>query len=205
MELQRLRETLGDSQKKSTKRKGSMSIRRNSIAPLVFISHAADADKKLAIAIKDWIVQEYNLKNENVFASSSARSINGKDFNVSQIGKMLKRADVVLVILSKEAMQKPWLTFEAGAGFSREKLISPLLCRGAMVEDIPERSPLRLLQARSVNDKESFDAFIDDLDKELVCGTMKHNSERLDNLRETLRKKSHCGKSHRNRRKVYNQ
>ena len=62
----------------------------DSAKPLVFISHAASEDRDIAITFKDWIIKEYGLSTDNVFASSSPDSIKGRDFFTSEISNALR-------------------------------------------------------------------------------------------------------------------
>ena len=154
-----------------------------SLHPLIFISHAACEDKDIASAFKDWIIKEYGLCGENVFVSSSPDSIKGRDFFATEISSALRNEDVMIVLLSKEAMKKRWIVFETGVGFGRANFLPPILCKGADINDLPEQDPLRFIQMKHASNKQEFEEVLKMLDAVL---NMHHSSRSVEWLRKKL-------------------
>ena len=135
--------------------------------PKIFISHAATEDHDIANALRQWIIKEYGLQKEDVFVSSSPDSIGSDDFWLSEIGKALRSCSALVLLLTKDSILKRWVLFEVGAAFGSGKLLPPLLCKGATIDDIPDKDPLLALQAKLAEDKAELGAFIEKLDKKL--------------------------------------
>lgn len=139
----------------------------NNTAPKIFISHAATEDHDIANALRQWIIKEYGLQKEDVFVSSSPDSIGSDDFWLTEIGKALRSCSALVLLLTKDSILKRWVLFEVGAAFGSGKLLPPLLCKGATIDDIPDKDPLLALQAKLADDKAELGAFLEKLDKKL--------------------------------------
>lgn len=150
--------------------------------PLVFISHASE-DKDMATEMRNWLIEAYRLDEECVFVSSSPTCISGNSFFTSRIGEALKLENVMIVLLSPDAIQNRWITFEVGSGFGRNSLISPILCRGAKVSDLKDRNPLGFLQAKHADNKDELEAVLQEIDKKL---SRSHTTRDVDGMRKIL-------------------
>lgn len=133
----------------------------------VFISHSASDDADIANAFRQWLISTYSLKQEEVFVSSSPDSIGGNNFAMAQIGLAVRSASAVIILLTKKSVKKTWVAFEAGVGFGTRRLLSPILCKGMTVSDIPKRNPFQHLQAKDAAKQCQFVATLNDLDKML--------------------------------------
>lgn len=150
--------------------------------PLVFISHASE-DKNMANAVRRWLIKAYRLDEECVFASSSPTCISGNSFFTSRIGEALRLENVMIVLLSPDAIQNRWIAFEVGSGFGRNSLVSPILCRGAKVSDLKDRNPLGFLQAKYADNKDELEAVLQEIDKKL---SRSHTTRDVDEMRKIL-------------------
>lgn len=105
------------------------------MALTVFISHAApDAD--VARALQGWI-EEIFIGGIRVFASSDGKSISpGEDWR-GVVEENLRQAGVVLVVCTGSSLSRPWVGFEAGAGWMNGAKVVPLCYHEVEVEKLP--------------------------------------------------------------------
>lgn len=124
-------------------------------AESVFVSHA-EAEKAVAIKIKSLLRHTFGRKL-GVFVSSDYRSIPSGDSWFDTITMKLKDADVVLVLLSNDSVDRRWINFEAGVGFGARSRTIPIVIRNFAKSSIGR--PLELLQARDIHDVEDLTPF----------------------------------------------
>lgn len=110
---------------------------------LVFISHIGD-EAEIAIEFKSLVEQAF-LGLIDVFVSSDGTSITMGQNWLDDISNALKRCSVETIICSPRSVQRPWINFEAGAGWVRGIPIIPLCHSGMKPSRLPV--PLNLLQA----------------------------------------------------------
>ena len=91
---------------------------------LVFISHIAE-EKEVAIAVKELIESSF-LGLIEVFVSSDQHSIGMGQKWLDQISAALKECVVEIVLCSPKSINRPWINFEAGAGWVRDISVIPL-------------------------------------------------------------------------------
>lgn len=105
------------------------------MALTVFISHAApDAD--VARAVQGWI-EEIFIGGIRVFASSDGKSISlGEDWR-GAVEENLRQAGVVLVVCTGTSLSRPWVGFEAGAGWMNGAKVVPLCYHEIEVQSLP--------------------------------------------------------------------
>ncbi|MGH3644333.1 MAG: toll/interleukin-1 receptor domain-containing protein [Mycobacterium sp.] len=105
------------------------------MALTVFISHAApDAD--VASALQRWI-EEIFIGGIRVFVSGDGKSITpGADWR-GVVEDSLRQAGVVLVVCTETSLSRPWVGFEAGAGWMNAAKVVPLCYHGIGVGDLP--------------------------------------------------------------------
>lgn len=156
----------------------------------VFISHSADADKKEAAALSDWIKTAY--KNVDVFVSS-LNSIECGNDPMRVLVEGLSKADALILLMTPTAMQNEWIIFEAGFVYgkhrkhSRQHNVLPLVCKGAKISQLPK--PIHsLMQAKDIAEGEGFEQAISTLDFILK----QSHTKSLDPLRKVLSYEPPC-------------
>lgn len=111
--------------------------------PTIFVSHIAD-EAKLARILQAHLRRDF-LGMVEVFVSSDGESVSAGDNWLKAIEDALGRAKLELVLCSKASVTRPWINFEAGAGWTRKMPIIPVCHSGLQPTDLP--MPLRVLQA----------------------------------------------------------
>ena len=93
----------------------------------LFVSFVHE-DDKLASAVQDLLQTELNLREE-VFLSSDKSQIYAGDLWLQKIKEALSAAEIIILMLSKRSVARPWVNFEAGAAWLADKPIIPV-CYG---------------------------------------------------------------------------
>lgn len=106
--------------------------------PVVFLSHISE-ESDLATIVKDQIANDF-LGMIDVFQSSSPKSIQPGQRWLERIDQNLQQAEVVILLCSEKSVARPWLNFEAGAGWIKNVPVIPI-CHSGMR---PSRLPLPL-------------------------------------------------------------
>ena len=101
-----------------------------------------------------------------VFVSSDYKSIESGDKSYDAILDGLKRSQVVIVLISRDSVDRRWINFEAGFGMGQEGRVIPVTSRGFSKGDIGW--PLGQLQARDLHDPEDVLALLEHIGS--VCG-----------------------------------
>jgi hypothetical protein len=114
----------------------------------VFISHIAE-EAALAALLKMSIDRDFLGKVE-VFVSSDTESILAGENWLTSIDQALKHASLELILCSRTSVKRPWINFEAGAGWMRGIPIIPICHSGLTPRGLP--MPLTVLQAIPAND-----------------------------------------------------
>lgn len=115
---------------------------------LVFISHIAE-EREIAIAFKELIEAKF-LGLINVFVSSDEHSISMGQKWLNETTNALKLCSVEVVLCSPESIKRPWINFEAGAGWIRDIPVVPLCHSGIKPTTLP--LPMNLLQAATASE-----------------------------------------------------
>lgn len=123
----------------------------NMSKPLVFISHITE-EKEIAVAFKELIESSF-LGMLDVFVSSDEDSIHMGQKWLDRISNGLKTCAVEIVLCSPKSILRPWINFEAGAGWVRDIPVIPLCHSGIEPAKLP--MPLNLLQAAKANEVSS--------------------------------------------------
>lgn len=109
----------------------------------IFISHIAE-ERQLANIIKENIQKDF-LGLIEVFVSSDNESISVGEKWLHTIEKNLECTEVMLIICSKKSVKRPWINFEAGAGWIRNIPVIPICHTDITPINLP--IPLNMLQA----------------------------------------------------------
>ncbi len=117
--------------------------------PTLFISHTGE-EAKLADLLKSQFMSDF-LELINVFVSSDSTSITVGNKWLNDIDTALKTAQVELILCSEESVKRPWINFEAGAGWVKGIPVVPVCHTGMRPVDLP--IPLNMLQAIEANDE----------------------------------------------------
>ncbi|MCE5308504.1 MAG: toll/interleukin-1 receptor domain-containing protein [Acidobacteriales bacterium] len=80
----------------------------------VFLSHSS-AEKSIALKLQKYLRERFG-KDFPVFVSSDGDSIGGGEVWFNRIRQSLKRAKVVILLLSPWSKNEEWILFEAGVG-----------------------------------------------------------------------------------------
>jgi hypothetical protein len=109
----------------------------------VFISHIGD-EKAVALKLQG-IIQDAFASAFPVFVSSDPDSLRGGEEWYHYILDNLAKAKVVLILLSTESADRPWINFEAGIAKGQKSIVLPVAFRGMSFDSL-ENHPLKGLQ-----------------------------------------------------------
>lgn len=130
--------------------------------PTIFISHIHE-NKELTLIIKELI--EIIFENSlNIFASSDSESIDLGDEWLMKVNDGLTKCDIMLLICSPESINRPWIAFEAGVGWSKGIKVIPLCCFGLTISSLP--LPFNRWQAANANREDSLNRLMKIIAKE---------------------------------------
>lgn len=104
----------------------------------LFISHYSK-ERPVAEAAK-YVLTEAYAGHAEVFISSDVPR--GLDW-LAHIKKRLTESDEVLTIFTHKSVDRPWLNIETGYGIMSGKVVTPLLCRGFQLTDLPIQYRIR--------------------------------------------------------------
>lgn len=114
----------------------------------IFISHIAE-ESKIAELIKEKISRDF-LGLIDVFVSSDSENISVGNRWLDNISEALEKAKIEIIICSRESISRPWINFEAGAGWVKKIPVVPICHTGLRPVDLP--IPLNMLQGIEVKD-----------------------------------------------------
>jgi hypothetical protein len=110
----------------------------------LFLSHSS-ADRHLASFIEETL--RAAIPGLEVFRTTRVEQIPAGKAWFEVVADHLRSADRVLVLLTPTSVDRPWINFEAGAGWIGNKVVVPAVA-GMSKEEVPE--PLRSLQTLSL-------------------------------------------------------
>jgi hypothetical protein len=117
--------------------------------PKVFISHISE-ETRLAQLIKMQVSTDF-LGMLDVFVSSDQVSISVGSKWLAEVDEALKDAQIELVLCSRHSVNRPWINFEAGAGWVKGIPIVPICHTGMRPVDLP--IPLNMLQGITASEE----------------------------------------------------
>jgi hypothetical protein len=131
--------------------------------PKVFISHISK-ETELAQVLKKQLTKDF-LNFLDIFVSSDGTSIQAGGKWLDELNKALKEAQIEIILCSKESVGRPWVNFEAGAGWVRGIQVIPVCHSGMKPIDLPV--PLSMLQAIEVNKPEGLQLLYEAIAKQI--------------------------------------
>ncbi|MDM7850163.1 toll/interleukin-1 receptor domain-containing protein [Pseudochrobactrum kiredjianiae] len=114
----------------------------------IFLSHITE-EKELANIFKQQIEKTF-LGMVEVFVSSDSDTIKIGQNWLDRITEGLRSCAAMILLCSPNSISRPWINFEAGAGWARDIPIAPLCHSGLRPVDLP--LPISLLQGIEAND-----------------------------------------------------
>lgn len=121
----------------------------------IFISHIADEQAEIA-GIKEFLEKTFG-QSIKVFVASSWESVQPGDDWFKRIEDAISSSDVMIVFLSTDSVNRPWILFEIGAAWFSKKKVIPICYKGMTPSALPE--PIKRLQAVDVNATTSAESY----------------------------------------------
>lgn len=118
---------------------------------LVFISHIHE-EREIANEFKK-LIEDSFLGMIDVFVSSNEQNIEMGQRWLDNITGALKQASVEILLCSPKSVERPWINFEAGAGWIKDIPVIPLCHSGMSPSQLPV--PLNMLQAAKASETSS--------------------------------------------------
>ena len=137
--------------------------------PVVFISHVTE-ENEVASAFKD-LVESSFLNMLEVFVSSDPNSVAMGQKWLTAITEGLRTCAVEVIVVSPKSVRRPWIQFEAGAGWIRDVPVIPLCHSGSRPSELPV--PLNLLQGAVATDVSQLKLVFPVLASAIGCATPK--------------------------------
>ena len=116
---------------------------RTKSKPVIFLSHMHE-ERDIAIILKTLLESSF-LDAINVFVSSDNSSNSLGEKWLDKITTELKGCKAMIILCSKISVQRPWINFEAGAGWIRDIPVIPICYAGITKGELP--IPLNTLNA----------------------------------------------------------
>lgn len=119
----------------------------------LFISHISD-EAELAIIFQKHIIDDF-LGLVDVFVSSDTESIAAGSNWLESMKDAMDKAQGELILCSEASVRRPWINFEAGAGWMKGIPIVPVCHSGFRAVDLS--MPLSVLEAIDASQKKGLD------------------------------------------------
>jgi hypothetical protein len=110
----------------------------------IFISFIHE-EERYAEAVQSFLKRALPDSKPDVFTASDKWAIYAGEKWLDRIFDELKSAKIVLLILSEESVQRPWVNFEAGAVWLNSAVVIPVCIKGMTKGTLPK--PYSSLQA----------------------------------------------------------
>lgn len=121
--------------------------------PVVFISHITE-EREMALEFKKLISDSF-LNVFEVFVSSDDGSVSGGSKWMNEISKALEKSELELILCSPMSIKRPWINFEAGAGWVKNIPVIPVCHSGIEPSKLP--IPLTLLEGGVITKKDCYE------------------------------------------------
>lgn len=121
----------------------------------IFLSHVT-VESKLADSLREHLIRDF-IGLVEVFESSDRISVPAGKKWLREITEALQRANLHVILCSKEATLRPWIQFEAGAAHLRGIPIIPLCHSGLICAQLPV--PLSEYEGVEISEPEGLAAF----------------------------------------------
>ncbi|MCU4825544.1 hypothetical protein COL01_06600 [Bacillus thuringiensis] len=131
--------------------------------PKIFISHITE-EKELANILKEEISTAF-LGLPEIFVSSDSESISIGTRWLDEIDGALKNAQIILLLCSQNSVRRPWINFEAGAGWIKGIPVVPICHTNIKPSQLP--IPLNMLQGVDVSNKNDLEQVLQLVGKQL--------------------------------------
>ncbi len=151
----------------------------------MFISHISD-ESELAQWLKASLDRDF-LSALDIFVSSDRSTIEAGRKWLDEVDKALKKADMQIVLCSRESVGRPWVNFEAGAVWLRGIPVVPVCHSGLRPENLPV--PLSMLESISLSDSAGLAKLYDAVASTLGLKTPAANFASLANEAKDLEAK----------------
>ena len=126
-----------------------MPVKKKPEKPKIFVSHISD-ESKLADIFQRHLTNDF-LEILEIFVSSDESSISAGTNWLNTIDRVLKAAKLEIVLCSRASVGRPWVNFEAGAGWIRGIPIVPVCHTGLRPNELP--MPLNVLESIEASQK----------------------------------------------------
>lgn len=117
----------------------------------VFISFVHE-DEAVARALQSYVAD--GLKLSKVFLSSEQSLVYAGERWIDRITAALRDAKVVVLLLSRRSVSRPWVNFEAGGAWLSDKVIVPVCVGNLTPEVLPK--PYSTLQALRIPEERHY-------------------------------------------------
>lgn|GEM_PF-6582895 len=135
----------------------------------IFISHINE-ESQVARSTTSLLKSAFG-SDLKVFVSSDYDSLRGGDKWFATILENIKSSEVVLVLISKESYQRPWIPYEAGVCEGAGGKVIPVVHRNTAVRDLPP--PLSEYTMRNLQDVNSVLALLSDIGQAIERAPLK--------------------------------
>jgi hypothetical protein len=109
----------------------------------------------------------------DIYVSSDRENVSAGERLLDGLGKVLKAADLQILVLSRETIGRPWINVEAGAVWLRGIPVVPVCHSGRAIENL--RPPLNMRDAIVLTDSAGLARLYD-----AVAGTLGLNTPGVD-------------------------
>jgi len=113
----------------------------------IFISHISE-ESSLAKILKDEILKRTS-GMVDIFVSSDGESIEAGQEWLETIKKALRESELMIALCSKESINRSWVNFEIGAGWSKGVKVIPVCHTDLELKQL--KPPISMLQGITIN------------------------------------------------------
>jgi hypothetical protein len=152
--------------------------------PQVFISHITE-EAPVAEALKVYLKQRFG-EHLAVFVSSDYDSIRMGEEWYRAVVEGLLSAKAMIVLLSKDSVERPWINFEAGIGVGKQGQVIPLAIRNFPPGSVP--LPLSHYHVRQLSQPLALHSLVTTLAEVLEAEPQPTSEEDLERFLAQLQK-----------------